>query len=268
MKTLRTIIFSVAVGLMAAASADAKSLSDKISLSHRIIEEDEWYGFHRIQFDFEGYTAWVVEPHKKAMEGKPWTWTMQWAEAFVNRTGVPELLAQGYHHVTIEAFDTRACEEALPMFARFQNYLVDTLGLAPKANLIGMSWGGFFSTRYASAYPENVRKIYLDAPLLNFDGFAKEKEGPWTRPENLSVWTDDPRMPINLAEKLAGTGIPVLLLYGGQDQTLDPNLNSRIFISRFKDAGGNIRVILRGGFGHHPHGVDPGDSTIIDFFLK
>jgi len=241
-----------------------ESLSKKISRTHRITSEDRWHGYHRVKFDFEGFTAWVVEPDVKAAEGRPWTWTMQWADAFVERTGVPELLAKGYHHATVEAYDTRACDEALPMFARYQKFLVDTLGFAPKANLIGMSWGGFFSTRYAAAYPENVRKIYLDAPLLNFDGFDEGDFGPWKKPG--CVWTDDPRMPVNLAAGLARTGIPVLLLYGGQDRTLDPKINSELFISRFKDAGGDINVILREGFGHHPHGVDPGDSAIVDFF--
>ena len=33
-----------------------------------------------------------------------------------------------------------------------------------------MSWGGFFSVRYAAAFPDCVARIYLDAPLLTFGG--------------------------------------------------------------------------------------------------
>ena len=67
--------------------------------------------------------------------------------------------------------------------AKFQKYLVDELGLAPKADLIGMSWGGFYSTRYAANYPENVDKIYLDAPLLCFWDFYPDPD--------VKTWIDE-----------------------------------------------------------------------------
>jgi len=40
--------------------------------------------------------------------------------------------------------------------------------------LIGPSWGGFFSACYAAAQPENVARIYFDAPLMNLDGRGVE----------------------------------------------------------------------------------------------
>ncbi|HNX36187.1 MAG TPA: SGNH/GDSL hydrolase family protein, partial [Kiritimatiellia bacterium] len=79
----------------------------------------------------------------------------------------------------------------------------------------------------------------------------------------------DPRMPVNLAEPIAKAGIPVLLLYGGQDQTVPPAKNCELFASRFKAAGGKIDVVKRGLFGHHPHGVDPDKTeTVTGFFLR
>ena len=170
------------------AEREGKSLRTKIAKSHKIVGEDMWQGFRRTKFEFDGRVAWVVEPSAAPAEGNPWTWTMQWAEAFVDRTGVAELLKRGFHHVTIDLFDTRMDAKGLQTAAAFQKFLVKELGLAPKANLIGMSWGGFFSTRYAANYPQNVRKIYLDAPLLQFGaGFAKggtptanaAQIGPW-----------------------------------------------------------------------------------------
>lgn len=73
---------------------------------------------------------------------------------------------------------------------------------------------------------------------------------------------------INLAKPVAAAKIPVLLIYGGQDQTLDPELNSRLFIPRFRKAGGDITVIYRAYCGHHPHGVEVNETTIKDFFEK
>ena len=245
------------------------SLRAKIAKRHAITGEDMWQGYRRTKFDFGGRTAWIVEPSVAPRDGMPWTWTLQWAEAFVDRTGVPDLLKRGFHHATIDLFDTRMDEAGLAAAAAFQKFLVEDLGLAPKANLVGMSWGGFFATRYAAAHPANVAKLYLDAPLLCFDGF-KLDIGPWAarRPAS-GAWADDPEMPVNKAERLAAAKIPVLLLYGGEDQTVPAKLNCERFLPRFKAAGGTVDVIRRNLFGHHPHGLDP-DKTrpIVDFFAR
>ena len=249
-----------------------ESLRAKIARAHKITGEDVWYGYRRTKFDFDGHEAWIVEPSTFPAKGMPWTWTIQWAEAFVDRTGVLDLLKRGFHHVTIDLFDTRMDEEGLKTAAAYQAFLVKELGFAPKANLVGMSWGGFFSTRYAAAHPENVRKIYLDAPLLNFDGFGNPdygRIGVWAnrRPAD-GVWTSDPEMPVNKAAQIAAAKIPILLVYGGSDTVVPPAPNCRLFAERFKAAGGELQEIPRDFFGHHPHGLDP-DKTkpIVDFFL-
>ena len=241
----------------------------------RVLEVDSWHGFRRTVFEFKGCRAWIVEPQKDVAEGAPWTWTMQWADAFVERTGVLDLLARGWRHVTIETFKYRMNAEGLRISREFQKFLVDELGFAPKANLVGMSWGGFFSVRYASAYPDAVARIYLDAPLLTFTRFGGElreviakKIGPWSSeiPSD-GDWSKNPEMPINKAEAIAKARIPVLLLYGGRDTVVVPELNCRPFIKRFKAAGGEISVVERPEFGHHPHGESPERiSSITRFF--
>ena len=244
------------------------SLRAKIAKGHKILAEDMWYGYRRTKFDFNGRTAWVVEPSCTPKKGVPWTWTMQWAEAFVDRTAVPDLLAKGYHHVTLDVFNTRMDDDGLKACAAFQDFLVKELGFVKKCNLIGMSWGGFFSVRYAAAYPQNVRRIYLDAPLLNFDGFNSMSIGPWAaKPPADGNWTADPRMPVNMAPAVVKGDIPVLLLYGGHDQTVPPAKNAELFAARFKEAGGRIEVVKRGAFGHHPHGVDPDKTATITKFV-
>ena len=264
-------------GKQAATDEANCDVAKKIAAAKKVLRSDIWYGYKRTVFDFEGHNAWVVEPKCEPAAGRPWTWTMQWADAFVDRTGVLDLLAKGWRHVTIDTFSHRMDEEGLRVSRAFQKFLVDELGFAPKANLVGMSWGGFFSTRYANAFPECVAKIYLDAPLMNFDGFAKvggtptenaAKIGPWAlSPPEGGAWSGDPRMPVNMAGSLAKHGIPLLLLYGGQDQTVPPALNCEIFEKRFRQAGGEISVCRRDLFGHHPHGTDPDKtSCIVDFF--
>jgi len=274
----KIIITAVAACVAVAGWAnDLAEIKAKIEKECKVKTVDKFEGFDRVVFDFNGHDAWVVCPDGETAAGTPWTWTMQWATAYVPRTNVPQMLRAGYHHVTIDTFKYRMDETGRTVSAAFQKFLVEKLGFAPKANLIGMSWGGFFSVRYAAAYPENVAKIYLDCPLLNFHHFmptkaptdAAKRIGPWaeTMPAD-GDWLDDPRMPINLAADVARAKIPVLLLYGLQDATVPPELNAQLFAARFRKAGGDVTVKCRDLYGHHPHGIEVNETTIWDFFGK
>ena len=235
----------------------------------------QWKGFPCDFYDFAGHQGCVVKP-KAACEGNPWTWTVQWWDAFVPGTCVPQLIAKGYHHTWIDMYGTRTfSDDDLKLMADWQAFIVRKYGLAPKANLLGLSWGGFFSTRYAAKYPDNIAKIYYDNPLMNFDLFRdteevrmKEIGKKWagSKPAD-GVWASDPRMPVNLSKPIAQAKIPVLLLYGTDDKTCPPQTNCLFFVERFKAAGGDITIVKREGSGHHPHGVtDPKDQTIVRFF--
>lgn len=257
---------------LVAALASAGNLTDKIAVKCKIIGTDKFYGFERTRFEFRGCTAWVVEPSVSALKDRPWTWTMQWAEDFVPRTPALHLLRRGWHHVTIDTFKYRMNDEGIAISKAFQDYLVKELGFAPKTCLIGLSWGGFFSTRYTAAVPGNVAAIYYDCPLLVFPDFAslnpekvKARFAPWAELA-AADWSKDPRMPVNMAGKLAEAGIPAYLVYGASDDVVPPATNSEPFARRYKEAGGNITVKRRYAYGHHPHGLEIDDTTIADFF--
>ena len=270
MKSL--IIAAVAASL--ALGLEAGALTEKIAKDCKVIGTDTFAGGERTRFRFEGYEAWVVEPPASVAvaDGHPWTWTMQWATAFVPRTPVSKLLAKGWRHVTILTFEHRMDETGLAVSRRFQDYLVGTLGFAPKACLIGMSWGGFFSTRYAKYNPGCVAAIYYDCPLMNFEkgGYSNGKgEGPWTARVPADGWTKSPEMPINMAGAIIEQDIPVLLLYGGADRVVPPEQNCEIFAARYRQLGGmKLTVVRRGAYGHHPHGVEESDTSIADFFVR
>ena len=273
MNCRRVAVWACAVFLVTPAFAGR--LTERIAASCPVKGTDRFYGFERTTFDFQGHEAWVVEPSVEPAEGCPWTWTMQWATAFVDRTPALHLLKEGWHHVTIDTFRHRMDEEGIAVSAAFQKFLVEKLGFAPKACLIGMSWGGFFSTRYTAAHPENVRAIYYDCPLLNFDKFrdfppekVRGEIGVWGESVPAGGWSDDPRMPVNMAATIAAAKIPVYLVYGGADRVVPPETNCEVFLPRFKAAGGQATVDRRGAYGHHPHGVETGDTRLAAFFYE
>ena len=246
---------------------DVAEIKAKVEKDHKVVAVDKFHGFDRVVFDFDGYEAWVVCPVGETRKGMPWTWCMQWATAFVPRTNVPQMLRDGYHHVTINTFKHRMDATGLKVSAAFQDYLVGKLGFAKKAYLIGMSWGGFFSIRYANRYPGNVAKIYMDAPLLCFQD-SRLGIGPWEGKMPADGWVASPDMPRNMAESIARADVPLLVLYGGMDTTCPPDYNCEPFMERFRAAGGDLTVVKRGLYAHHPHGVEESDDSIKRFFER
>lgn len=214
---------------------------------------EEWYGFTRHCFEFEGCNAWIAEPHYAAGDGR-WSWVTQWAEAFVERTGVVGLLNHGFYHVHIDVFKYKCSPEGVAIMGRFQDKLV-AMGLSPKCNLVGMSWGGFFALRYAETFPDRVCGIYLDAPVCDAsekkDRLPSIMETYKMTQEELAV---SPLNPINNTAAIAH--IPVLGIVGTADTIVNVTTNFDVFAKRFQEAGGHLEQIRRDAWGHHPHGLD------------
>ena len=78
---------------MVVGTVEAGPLADKIAAKYRVKRQDTWANGERSVFDFDGCEAWVVEPPVgvKPLPGMPWTWTMQWFNAYLPRTAVPRL---------------------------------------------------------------------------------------------------------------------------------------------------------------------------------
>lgn len=253
------------------AELKGESLRAKIAKKCKIERQDMWHGYRRTQFDFNGRKAWVVEPSIAPRKDVAWVWNMLWPDCNVERVQVVELLKRGYHYAHIDLFDTRMDDAGVAVAAEFQSFLVTELGFAPKANLVGISWGGFMAAQYAAAKPANVARIYFDNALLTFDGYtppAKVGLGQWETTAPASGWREDPRMPVNSAGEIAKAGIKVLLVYGTSDIAVKPTSNSKAFLSKFKAAGGAATVLEHSEYGHHPHGVEPGEAkTVMQFFI-
>ena len=279
---MKNILFFVVV-VLAAFALEAGLDGDRIAAKCKVTDRNTLQGFPRTVFEFEGCEAWVVEPEKPAA-GAPWVWCMEWPTAFQDRTGVKALLEAGYRWVTFNPASggrTRVVagnqnDEMVARRNRFQKFLVAELGLEPKCGLIGMSWGGFYSVRYASTYPECVKAMFLDAPLLDFSTLAKFKENGWKQlqayyPQITSdyVGADDPFQPVAAAraERIAKAGIPVWIIYGAADTVVPAESNCLRFAAAYEKAGGHLRLWRDNLRGHHPHGMEPGEGrAFVNFF--
>lgn len=241
----------------------------------------EWYGYRRHNFVLDGYEGFIVEPPQPA-PGLPWHWCVQWAHAFVPRTPALQLLERGFHHVHFNVFETFFNDKGIAAVEKFYA-LLQSLGFHKKAALTGMSYGGLFSLRWAAEHPETVGAIYLDAPVCNL-AFAAERNENNATPEIYAKHSGEakkhfvaynvpdcegllnhPKNPLNNYMPIVEAQIPILALRAGQDQTVLPASNIDALTERMVNAGGNIKVISRNLYGHHPHGMD--DPTPITNFI-
>lgn len=269
--------------MLASAGLEKYGFEHETKIEYPEGETVEWYGFVRHNFEIEGCKAFIVEPPNPA-PGLPWSWCLQWAEAFVPRTPALKLLERGFHHVHIDVFSTRMNPEGIQKAEKFYA-LLQKMGFHKKAALIGMSYGGLFSWRWAAEHPETVGAIYADCPVCNL-AFASERNSSNATPEMLEVHKSEgakniaaygvktheemqshPLSPLNNYKPIAEAKIPILVLRGAQDQTVLPQTNIDIFAERIKSAGGDITVINRECYGHHPHGMDD-PRPLVDFILR
>ncbi len=238
---------------------------------------DEWHGFKRHKFEADGCAAWVVEP-KVVLPGLPWSWCMEFPDAFTERCGAPQLLAAGFHHVHIVVGNTFGCPDAVKHFKAFHDLLV-AHGLAKRAALIGLSRGGMYAYRFASEHPEDVAVIYGDAPLcdlrtvLGGNGYGKGSAVEWANLTKAYGFKDDAEAlayrgnPVDTLAPLARANVAIIHVIGDADDIVFPAKNSDVIEQRYHQLGGEIQVIHKPGIGHHPHGLDD-PQPVVDFILK
>ena len=238
---------------------------------------DTWHGFKRHRFQVDGCQAWVVEP-QKALPGNPWSWCLEFPDAFTNRTPVLGLLKAGYYHAHIQVGNTFGCPAAVKHFNAFYKVLAEA-GLAKKVVLAGLSRGGLYSYRWAAENPDKVAVIYGDAPVCDFKswpggkGKGKGSKGDWAQLIKHYGFKDEAealaynKNPVDTLEPLAKAGIALIHVVGDADDTVPAAENTAIVEERYKKLGGTITVIHKPGVGHHPHGL-PDPEPVVEFILK
>lgn len=227
---------------------------------------DTWHGFKRHCFPVDGCKAWVVEPHR-ALPGNPWTWCMEFPDAFTDRTGVPQLLEKGCFHLHIAVGNTFGCPAALSHFDALYA-AITAKGLAPKGTLIGISRGGLYAYNWASQNPDKVACIYGDAPVCDFKSWPGGKGEGTGSVEDWKALIKDygfkdeaealawPKNPIDSLAPLARAGIRLIHVVGDVDNVVPVAENTAIIEQRYKALNGTITVFHKPTIGHHPHGLD------------
>lgn len=238
---------------------------------------DLWHGFKRHTFTVDGCTAWVVEP-KNPLPGNPWTWCMEFPNAFTERCAQPALLEKGFYHAHIVVGNTFGCPAAVKHFNAFYD-AVRTQGLAAKVVLIGISRGGLYAYRWASENSDKVAVIYGDAPVCDLKswpggkGKGRGSKNDWATLLNLYQFKSEAEAmayrgnPIDTLAPLAANGVALIHVVGDTDDVVPVAENTAIVETRYRELGGEIKVMHKPGGGHHPHGLDD-PTPVVEFILS
>jgi lysophospholipase L1-like esterase/pimeloyl-ACP methyl ester carboxylesterase len=227
---------------------------------------DAWHGYQRRVFTVDGCEAWIIAP-KQPAAGNPWTWCLEFPDAFPERTGVFQLLEKGYYHLHIVVGNTFGCPEAVKHFDAFYQ-AITARGLAKKGALIGISRGGLYAYNWAARNPDKVVCVYGDAPVCDFKswpggkGKGKGSPGDWAALIKAYGFKDEAEAlaykqnPVDELAPLAKAEIPLIHVVGDADDVVPVVENTQILEERYQALGGKVVVIHKPGVGHHPHGLD------------
>lgn len=234
-----------------------------------------YHGFDRFDFAVDGCRAVVVRPRTPAL-GNPWIWR---AEFFDHHPEVDlALVEKGFHLTFIDVGNTFGCPTAMRHWDAFYRELTRKYGLSRKPVLEGLSRGGLYMYNWAAANPTKVAVVFGDNPVCDFKSWPGGKgKGPGS-PEDWKALIQDygfksesdallfKKNPVDNLRPLARARVPIIHIAGDADEVVPFEENTLLLKDRYEKLGGTIKVIVKHGFKHHPHGLDD-PSPVVDFIL-
>lgn len=225
----------------------------------------DFYGFERLDFEFEGMPAILVKPEKP--NGK-WLFKTEYFGAFPDFE--VECLKLGYHVANIKNSTRWHKDEDTERAKRFCEYLSESFGLAEKCMTVGMSCGGMHAIYLAAKYPEKVAAMYLDAPVVdllscpgNSPYYEESVNATGMTREMLKTYKNHPKDHIG---ELVENKVPIFLIAGDSDTIVPFCENGKFIADAYEKTDIPFVKVIKKGCNHHPHGLD--DNTPIVEFMK
>jgi lysophospholipase L1-like esterase/dienelactone hydrolase len=253
-------------------SFDMFKTLDKQGIDYRI---SNFSGYECATFLQNGRECKVVKP-RKVSANHPWMWQARFF-GHEPQTAVT-LLERGYHFVYCDQTERLGNKQSIKEWNAFYKLLHDG-GLNQKVVLEGMSRGGVYVFNWAAANPGKVAAVYVDNPLLDMKAMYWGPNGE-EKPENgITKGIEEnyhvtraqikkfKESPIDKINAIVKGHYPILILCAELDDASVNSQNTFPFEKKIKEKGGDITVMVKKGFGHHPHSF-PNPAVIVDFIEK
>lgn len=209
----------------------------------------EWHGYATREVTVDGYKGYVAIPHTPAA-GAPWLWRARFPE--YHPEAAIALLDHGFYVAYFDLPNIFGSPAALA-WDHFYDTVRKEFGLAPKVSLEAVSRGGLFAYNWTAKNPRKVACIFAESPVCDMKSWpAGRGKGvgsaqDWREALAAYGFSDKQMMkfrgnPVDYAERLAGSRIPLLNVVCRRDQVVPPAENTEIFAARYRKGGGMIEV--------------------------
>ncbi len=255
---MRKLIISLSIALLFSAYLQSQPLVVVPGKS------DNWHGFERELFTFNGREAWIVNPHQ-SKAGNPWIWRAHFPNWHTDMDSI--LLTRGFHVVYVNTNDMFGSPAAMQVWDLFYEYLVSSKHFSRKVALEGVSRGGLYVYNWAKRNPLKVACIYAEAPVLDFKswpggkGIGKGSPEDWKGVLSSYGFSEAQAMeykdnPIDNLGGLAACKVPILHAIGLNDKIVPPSENTFVLVKNYTALGGIATIYPMTRFeqnleGHH-----------------
>lgn len=232
-------------------------------------------GYQCADFTLDQRSCKVVKP-KWSAKGHPWIWRSRfWAHE--PQTDIA-LLERGFHLVYCDPAELYGNDELLKIWGDFYSVL-HKAGLSEKAVMEGMSRGAVDALNWAAENPGKVNAVYIDNPILDMKSVPCGLGKLAPVPDFFEIFKRDYKIisaaqlksfknsPIDKVKQIVNGHYPILILCADADEIALPEENTLPFEQKIISSGGNITVIHKPGFAHHPHSF-PNPELIVDFIMN
>lgn len=214
------------------------------------LTSDTWKGFQRTNFSIAGHNAYYVKP-VNPLPGKPWLWRTSFPDWHTDMDSL--LLTKGMYIVYLSIDNQYGSPAAMLVYDKLYDYLTDTLGLAFKCAMEGVSRGGLYEYAWAKRNPDKVTALYAEAPVCDFKSWPGGKlTGPgdtalWRQLQQVYGLTEQQAMtyddnPVDHLGYLASFKVPVYHVVGFDDKLVPNAENTTLLQQHYVAAGGPAYV--------------------------
>ncbi len=154
-------------------------------------------------------------------------------------------------------------------FTALYEKLTRQMGLAPKACLLAQSRGGLMHYNWAAENPGRVAcivGIYPVCDLRSWPSLAQAAPAYGMTEQALSIHLAE-HNPLDRLAPLARAGVPILHVHGDVDKVVPLERNSGLLAERYRQLGGDIKLIVVPGKGHEVCPPFFHCQTLVDFVI-
>ncbi len=229
----------------------------------------------KLTFQFNGHSCTLLCPEIPCGERR-WVWRAEFLGAFDYADMA--LLNMGWHIAYCDLQNQYGCDYAVEEMKGFHSLLVSDYGLSPKADIFGFSRGGLYTFNYAVKYPEDLRTVYLDAPVLSIKswpggfGRADRYETEWQECMECYGLNEASaeifrKSPVDRLGEFMAVAIPTIIVAGDSDEVVPFEENGKLLAAVLENSEIIHKIIMKPNVGHHPHSLE-NPKEIVDFIAQ